>query len=73
MRKRRNGARTSESRTVPRLDRVWPTQNSSMCPFPWFIAALCGWMQREQYDVSAFLQEESVTGTNIVLPGTFEM
>jgi hypothetical protein len=44
-----------------------------MCPFPWFIAALCGWMQREQYDVSAFLQEESVTGTNIVLPGTFEM
>ena len=29
-----------------------------MCSFPWFIAALCGWMQREQYDIIAFLQEE---------------
>ena len=30
-----------------------------MCPAQWFIAVLCGWIQREQADVISFLQEEN--------------
>jgi hypothetical protein len=30
-----------------------------VCPAQWFIAVLCGWIQREQADVISFLQEEN--------------
>ena len=30
-----------------------------MFPFQWFVAALCGWILREQEEVIAFLREEN--------------
>jgi hypothetical protein len=30
-----------------------------VAPFQWFVAALCGWIHREQDDVIAFLREEN--------------